>query len=217
MARDRHAVGELVVDGDKVRFTYLSNTPSFNAACKQGFDGYPGLPISETDEYADALSIFMRRLPNPGRSDYNAYFENFGLSPEANWTPLSRLAYTSARSVSDSFSITETFDGFEEPFEFIFDVAGFRHYIDAASTIHRQDTVQLQPEPNNPYDPDAIQVLTETNLLLGYINRLQAKKLLGWITTGSIQTEIYRLNGRPLYPRLFIFARITPNMVTQVA
>lgn len=214
--RRRHAVGELVAEDGGVRFHYLMDTPSFRAAQEDGFEGYPGiaLDIAPSD---DALAIFLRRLPNADRPDYYQFLQTFGLSPDAGWYGLSLLAYTGARLAGDSFSITETFDGFDRPFRYIFDVAGFRRFMEAATGLQAGDTVSLFHQFDNAHDQNAVQVLRENGECLGYINRLQSERLLQWQHMGSVSAEVFRLNGRPTYPRLFLMADVNPGKMAKAA
>lgn len=214
--RQRHAVGELVADNGGAYFRYLADTDSYKAAVNEGFEGYPGL-ILDAEPSVDALEIFLRRLPNPDRSDYDQFLQTFGLSPDAHWTGLSLLAYTGARMAGDSFSITETFDGFERPFEYIFDVAGFRRFTDESRGLKLRDRISLVHEPDNAYDNNAVQVVRDSGECLGYINRLQSKCLLHWQRQGSVSAEVFRLNGRPTYPRLFLIASINPGKFAKAA
>jgi len=215
-ARRRHAVGELVAVDGGARFNYLSETDSFRAARNEGFDGYPGLALDGSD-VSDALAIFLRRLPSPERPDYDQFLKTFGLSTDAGWSGLSLLAYTGARLAGDSFSITETFDGFDRPFRYIFDVAGFRRFIQNATDLQAGDSVSLVHQPENAHDTNAVQVLRESGECLGFINRLQSKRLLEWQQSGSIAASVYRFNGRPTYPRLFLLADVQPGRVAKAA
>jgi len=214
--RRRHAVGELVADNGGARFRYLSDTASFSAAVEDGFEGYPGIALaSEPSE--DTLAIFLRRLPNTDRPDYDQFLQTFGLSPDAGWSGLSLLAYTGARLAGDSFSITETFDGFDRPFRYIFDVAGFRRFMSAATDLQTGDNVSLVHQPDNAHDQNAVQVLRDTGECLGYINRLQSERLLHWQRAGSVNAQVFRFNGRPTYPRLFLIASVNPGKLAKAA
>jgi hypothetical protein len=216
-SRARHAVGELVARNGSVLFRYLTGTTGFDCALEEGFAGYPGLPLRLGGDYSDALDIFLRRLPHVGRTDYNSFLGTFGLSPDAPWTGLSLLAYTGARLASDSFSITETFEGFDRPFEFIFDVAGYRRRQENGAGLVGGETLRLVHEPTNTVDPTAVQVLRAGGELLGYISKLQSERVVGWVRAGVIQAHVFRVNGRPVYPRLFVMARIDPTAIARAA
>lgn len=214
--RQRHAVGEFVATDTGADFRYLIGSDGFTAAQAEGFDGYPGLNLDACAS-EDALAIFMRRLPSTDRSDYARFLETFGLSPQADWSDLSLLTYTGARLASDSYSITETFDGFDRPFRYIFDVAGFRRKTDNANGLQTGDPVILEHEPGNAHDPNAIQVLRQSRQCLGHINRLQCEQVLNWQNQGRVSAHVFRFNGRPVYPRLFLMADIVPGKIAKAA
>lgn len=209
--RDRFAVGEFRQSPDGVIFEYLPEE-MLQTARSQGYRSYPGLLPSAERTSSEALSVMMRRLPPRDRSDFPDFMRAFGLSPQADFSDLSLLAYTGARvkSDSDSFGITETFDGFDQPFDYVFDIAGVRHYLATLNATAEEDDVTFRHEANNDFDPRAIEVLNSRGLRLGYLNKLQAPKMLEWLATGSVVARVFRKNGRPDYPRLFVKAQITP-------
>lgn len=215
-SRNRYAVGELVADGTSARFTYLTDNESFRAAQAEGFEGYPGLPLGASHS-DDALQILRRRLPQADRDDFKVFLTTFGLSPTARFHDLTLLAYTGARLVSDSFGVSETFDGFGRPFQFIFDVAGFRHYLNNVEGVKAGDPICLVADPTNKHDSNAVCVVRDGERRLGFINRLQSQRVLEWLRADAIRTEIFRLNGRPQYPRLFILASIHPSRLAAAA
>lgn len=215
-SRLRRAVGVLVAYGSSARFAYLHERDDFRAARQEGFEGYPGLPLGSSG-YNDALKLLRRRLPQADRSDFRNFLETFGLSPGARFNDLSPLAYTGARLASDSFSITETFDGFDRPFNFFFDVAGFRHYLANAVDVGVRDEVSLVADTENSHDRSAVRIVRENGQPLGFINRLQSERVLGWMRSDAITTSVFRLNGRPEYPRLFVFARFQPKHLADAA
>lgn len=216
-SRIRRAVGELVAEGDGARFRYLIGTAPFETAIEEGFTGYPGLPLEAGATYSDALSVFLRRLPSAERSDYDDFLRTFGLSPKARWTGLSVLSYTGARLASDSFSFTETFEGFDRPFRFIFDVAGFRRREPDHSGLSVGEQVRFVAEPTNQFDPHAVQIQRCNGTQLGYVSSLQSARVAAWLREGEIDARIFRINGRPVYPRLFVLADVTPRKAVQAA
>ncbi len=203
--RDRMAIGELVQHADRVAFDYLPE--GVEAAREQGFDGYPGLTQEDGEA---AMRVLLRRLPPRGRGDFGEYLEAHGLAGQAELSDLSLLAYTGARIISDSdgFGVTETFEGFERPFRYPFEVAGYRHYRDAVAPLEPGDTMRLRRDDDNPKDPNAVEVVTAQGARAGYINRLQAPVLRAWMEGGEIALRVFRIGTRPAYPRLFVMADI---------
>lgn len=209
--RDRFAVGELRQTDDGVEFSYFSDDALISAR-EAGYRSYPGLLPTAHRTGAEGLSVLMRRLPPTDRSDFPDFMRAFGLDPDAGFSDLSLLAYTGARlkSDNDSFGITETFDGFTRPFDYVFDVAGVRHYREAMDTTPEGSDVFFRHEADSQHDAQAVEIVNEGGLRLGYLNKLQAAKMLQWMEQGQVSAHIYRKNGRPDYPRLFIEARISP-------
>ena len=216
-SRIRRAVGEIVAEGKGARFRYLKGTPAFQTALDEGFAGYPGLPLDIDQASSDALAIFLRRLPSRERSDYAEFLQMFGLSPKAYWTGLSVLSYTGARLASDSFSFAETFDGFDRPFRFIFDVAGYRRREPDHEGLRVAERVNFVPEPTNGFDPNAVQIQRQSGAQLGYVSSVQSARVAAWLRDGAIAAEIFRINGRPVYPRLFVLADVIPQRAVQAA
>lgn len=199
-----------------VSFEYLRDTSEFKIACDEGFNGYTGIPL-DRDDTSDAINTLGRRLLMPSRPDYAEYLARSGLSVEHNLSTLSLLAYTGAKLTSDSFSVSDTFEGFDRPFEYIFDVAGRRHSKEITPSPEIGEPVIFRPEPQNLYDGKAIELVNSGGERFGYINACQANSVNAWINEGSIEAKVFRVNGRVGYPRLFVFAHIIPNLKRKAA
>ncbi len=208
--RRRFAVAELVECGEGLEFSYR-NDQEFAFASDAGFKGYPGLALDNRHESSTATDVLKRRLPPRNRPDFKEFMERFGLSPEAHFSILSLLAYTGARLSSDSFGISETFDGFDRPFRYVFDIAGYRHYSEGELDLAENEPVLFRPETANPDDPNAVEVVRQNGARVGYINRTQTGPVLNWLAQGNIDARVFKLNGRSVYPRLFVMADIEPN------
>lgn len=207
--RDRWPVAELVQRENGVSFRYLDEV-ALSAAREAGFSSYPGLPIGSDKLSQIALTVLMRRLPPPNRPDFGDLLERFGLPADRIYSELSLLAYTGARLTSDSFSICETFDGFEPPFTYVFDVAGNRHYQQHYHDLEVGEPVSFEREPANQWDPEAIRLARGDGVTIGYVNRLQTGAVNQWLNEGEISASVFRVNGRAEYPRLFVRAEILP-------
>lgn len=209
-SRRRLPVAFLRDDGEGVSFEYLKDDASYRAAEEEGFRGYYGIPVDREDT-SDAIHTLIRRLPSKERPDYANFLGQFGLLPEHDLPPLSLLAYTGGRQTSDGFSFSDTFEGFDRPFEYIFDVAGRRHSIEATPQVVVGDFAEFREEPDNRFDPDAVEIVDSEGARLGYVNACQANAVKGWLKNGTITGSVFRVNGRPSYPRLFIKATIDPT------
>lgn len=215
--RDRHAVGELreLADGG-FSFRYLDED-DLEQARTAGFDGYPGLPQDTEISDTVAREVLMRRLPPRDRGDFGRLMERFGLVSDAPHTDLTLLATTGGRLTSDSFGVCETFEGFERPFAYVFDLAGYRHERSGDRLPIEGETVRFEPEPENQWDPDAVRICALDGTRFGYVNRLQARAVLDWLDDGPIEGDVFRVNGRVEYPRLFVQAVVNDGAVAQAA
>lgn len=205
--RDRCAVAELVQHQDHVSFRYF-DTEQLAGAVDASFLGDPGLPIGADNLDRLACDLLMRRLPPRSRADFGELLQRFGLSQDHEYSDLSLLAYTGARLTSDSFSICETFDGFSAPFTYVFDMAGNRHDQELDTALEVSEELFFQRETENEFDPNAIVVSRHNGETVGYVNRLQAEVVGGWLDNGSISASVLRVNGRAQYPRIFVEAEI---------
>lgn len=203
-------------DGNGVSFEYLRNTSDFQTAVDEGFNGYTGIPLDREDT-SDAINTLGRRLLMPERPDYGEYLARSGLRVEHGLSTLSLLAYTGAKLTSDSFSVSDTFEGFDRSFQYIFDVAGRRHAVDFTPSPQTGDTVIFRAEPDNEFDPHAVELVDTDGNRFGYVNTCQAQAVNRWLLGGSVEGQVFRVNGRAAYPRLFVFADITPKLARQAA
>ena len=210
----RYCVGRLRADpdSDDVIFSYLAKSEDFRQAKKNGFDGYTGIPLWHKGRDTSAFSLLQRRVPPPNRPDYKDYLARFGLNIADELPPLSVLAYTGARQIGNPFSIAETFEGFDTPFQYIFDLAGRRHYAPETPNAEQGDEVFFDAETDNQHDPLAVCLKDANGQRLGYINRCQVKKVQPWARANKItNARIHRVNGRRDYPRLFVMCDINPQ------
>ena len=199
-------------DSDNVVFNYLPESADFIQAKENGFDDYTGIPLWRKDKNSSAFSLLQRRVPPPNRPDFAEYLARFGLNIADNLNPLSVLAYTGARQIGNPFSIAETFEGFDAPFQYIFDLAGRRHYAPETSNAKQGDEVFFDAETDNQHDPLAVCLKDANGQRLGYINRCQVKKVQPWARANKItNARIHRVNGRRDYPRLFVMCDINPQ------
>ena len=214
--RDRFAVAELVQNGICLSFRYLDDQ-ELEPARQVGFTGYPGLPFGSPQLDRIAEEVLMRRLPPKERPDYGEFLERFGLPSDEYYPALTLLAYTGARMTGDGFSVCETFDGFEPPFTYVFDVAGSRHCKDLYNELKKGDRLRLEREPDNEHDPDAVRIVQIDGTKAGYVNRLQAKAVGRWLDDDGMSARVFRANGRIDYPRLFVRAEFAPKVEQLVA
>lgn len=156
-----------------------------------------------------AMEVLMHRLPPRNRRDFKEVLRRFGLPADRDYTDLSLLAYTGARLTSDTFSVCDTFDGFEPPFTYVFDVAGYRHHRrNSDEEATDGDQLWFVRERDNPRDREAVRINRADGSQVGYVNRLQSEKVGAWLDQYDIKASVFRINGRAEYPRMFVRAEI---------
>ena len=216
LVRDHHAVGELVrKKSGKVWFRYFDD---LEAARAQGFRGYPGLRLGRKANEKIGFEALRRRLPPDQRTDYGKILQKFDLPADLDRSDhLTLLAYTGARN-DDSFSICETFDGFERPFRFLLDLANIKRdgTYDVCAKLTPGEALTFKREPDNPHDPNAIKVVRAANEKekAGYVNHLQAEAVGRWLDEGEITASVFEFSGRSVDPRLYVNVNVSPYAAT---
>ena len=216
--RDHHAVGELVrTKSGRVWFRYFDD---LEAARAQGFRGYPGLCLGRKANEKIGFEHLRHRLPPEQRRDYGKIMQKFDLPADVDRSDhLTLLAYTGARHVNDSFSVRETFDGFDRPFRFLFDIANVRHdgTYNVCAKLSPGEALTFKHEPDSPRGPDAVKVVRAANEKekAGYVNHLQAEAVGRWLDEGEITASAFKFSGRSIYPRLFVNVNVSPCVAAQ--
>ena len=218
LVRDHHAVGELVrKKSGRVSFRYFDD---LEAARAQGFRGYPGLLVDRKVKANEKIGfeLLRRRLPPEQRPDYGKILQEFGLPADLDRSDhLTLLAYTGARE-DDDFSICETFDGFNKPFRFLFDLAKIKRdgTYEVCAKLTPGEALTFKREPDNPHDPNAIKVVRAANEKekAGYVNHLQAEAVGRWLDEGEITASVFEFSGRSVDPRLYVNVNVYPYAAT---
>ena len=219
LVRDHHAVGELVRKrSGRVSFRYFDD---LEAARAQGFRDYPGLFTDMKAKANDRIGfeLLRRRLPPEQRRDYGKILQTFGLPADLDrGDHLTLMAYTGARN-DDSFSICETFDGFDRPFRFLFDIANVRRdgTYDVCVKLAPGEALTFKREPDSPHGPNAVKVVRAANEKekAGYVNHLQAEAVGRWLDEGEITASAFKFTERSVYPRLFVNVNVSPCVAAQ--
>lgn len=210
----RFKVGELYPD----RFIYEPHDSADMQKAKNfGFKGFPAFSIDKL-EHKNPVEIFMRRCPPKDRSDYGVYLKSFGLNPDhadvKNLTDFALLGYCGAYVPTDPFNLVNPFLRVSSPFDFIMQVAGAHHTYfeshipqEASSLINQK--INVQPEPENEFDPYAVALYLTNGEKLGYVQKNLSKSFLEWNKQGLINTvEVCRTNGRPDHPYVYAYIQI---------
>ncbi len=214
--RKRFAVGELLLKGEECALRYLSGDEVARARAL-GFSGYPAFDFGQVEHRKGVLAAFMRRLPPRTRADFDAYKAQFRLQSGLSISDFALLAYTEAKLPSDGFAIVNPLTDVCGPCEFLLEVAGYRHYAGRLKEpLSVGQGLQFVAEPSNEWDPNAVRVEANSELV-GYVNRLQAAAFLRWIKQGVVDGFVERLNGNAAKPRLFTFVSVAGKRTDQAA
>lgn len=175
-SRRRYKIGILNYENNIYTFKYVN--PELNDAVLVGFKFFPGFEnINETYTSYELFANIETRLLNINRPDYLEILNHYGL--EKNSTKLEILKATKGRLITDNYEFVPCFDSNKLEF----DVAGTRHSLDIdkiVNTIHINDKLELELEPNNQYDKYAIKVIISKQnkrYHLGYVPRYYSLEL----------------------------------------
>ena len=218
--RQHWAVGILEGPEPQARFRYLAGE-EFRAInggrdpellCSHGFSGYPAFPGWEPDKPTviseSALAAFLRRVPTRQRSDFAQYLEGFRLRIRPDLSGLALLGLTGAALPSDGFTLVDPLDSSVGEQDVLLEVQGYRHNRTrgcAAPPIGAE--LQLIPERDNAHDPQAIRVCFGSELI-GYVARLQAPTVAGWLESRTISARVAKANGSAQRERLHMLMRV---------
>lgn len=178
ISRRRYKIGILTYDETKYSFKYVD--PELNDASKVGFKDFPGFGnIHQTYESNELFANILTRLPNKSRPDYLEILNSYNLEIDSN--ELDILKATKGRLLTDNFEFVPAFDYNKVEF----DVAGTRHCEDVKKCVEQNlinvnDKLELELEPTNKYDKNAIKVLFNKNgkiYHLGYVPRYYTEEL----------------------------------------
>lgn len=175
-----------------------------------GYQGYPAFSLRREIHTANVVETFLRRLPPRTRPDFLQYVGGFSIASNAKASDLALLALTGAKLPSDGFSLVDTLNPETTCCDIVFEVAGFRYYCDNESSPSVGDPVELIPEPQNPYDRDAVQIVW-SGRKIGNVNRLQARTVLLWLEEREITAEVCSVVHNSGMARASLFASIRPK------
>lgn len=175
-SRRRYKIGQLIFNENGYIFKYIN--PELDDAIKVGFNCFPGFEdINKEYNNNDLFVNIATRLPNPARPDYLEILNTYNLEKDSSKIDI--LKATKGRLVTDNYEFVPAFD--EKKIEF--DVAGTKHCPDVKkclNIISVNDKLQLELEPENQYDKNAIKIILNKNgnrYHLGYVPRYYSKQL----------------------------------------
>lgn len=200
-------VGLLDHDQHQYSFRYISG-----AMQVEGFRPFIGFG-SWSRVYTSSwlFPMFAQRVVNPKRSDYTRWLDVLGLPRDV--TPFEFLARCEGRREGDTVLVTAPPAVREQGrFSVEFLVAGVKYALrsdpDLASVLHdlrAGQTLQVVPEPENPKDELALQVMT-TSSALGWVPRMLCHSLHVALREAPLTATVLRSNGEdaPIHMRLLV-------------
>ena len=185
-SRRQFIIGKLSKNG-LYEFSYEYE---INEAIKAGFNALISFDdISKTYYSEDLFSPFASRLPDKKRKDIDKILDKYDMSEYDTYELLKR---SGARLPIDTLEFVDPI-----PLEVdkniirYFYIAGVRHYAgcegykcDDSIKLESNETLILELEPENKFDPYAIKVFDKKNNHLGYIPRYYSGELTSLINRG---------------------------------
>lgn len=192
-SRQQYIVGQLSKNG-QYEFQYCEEIES---AIADGFT--PLLCFPKLDELYTSeklFTIFTSRLPDKKRKNIHEILKKYGLAEFDEYMLLKR---SGARLPIDTLEFIDPIFNTDETVTRIFFMAGVRHYLNCegvncaeAVTLTRGDEVFLRSQPENEYDPNAVEVLDVSEKVLGYIPRYYSRSVTESLNSGiQIACHIY--------------------------
>lgn len=153
------AVGELERSEDGYSFTYCPGVT-------RPLHGMPDLAKTYISD--ELFPLFKHRVISPRRADHDDYLQDLNLDPSAS--PFEVLARSGGRSAVDTYELTPIPE--VGPVDILFLVHGIRHLDpleqEAVSQLKPGDELDLQPQPDNPHDAQAV-LVSRSGCRLGYV------------------------------------------------
>jgi len=208
----RFVVGEISNEGVASKLTYYDNADTAKAV-ELGFKGLTTYPFAPNKVWNGTVAdVLATRLPPNTRADYADFLRAYRISPQAaeKISALGLVANTTGNLVGDGFSFLPSFEGLQPPFEFAFDIAGFRHHgLKAYPNLTDLQGVEVSfaDDAENEYDSEAMWVDYQ-NQHLGHVPKGLNTALRALLPAHKIVASIERLNGTQERPNILVFVEV---------
>ncbi len=171
-SRSKFVIGTLTRNGH-YEFTYGEE---LEQAKKCGFTPLVAFPSFEKKYVEDTVfPTFSCRLPDAKRKDINRILADYGLK---EYDEFELLKKSGARLPTDTLEFVDPIFDEQAVVDRTFFVAGMRYYMkccgencNIVSPLLPGTELLLQREPDNQYDPYAVQIMTQDGMMLGYLPR----------------------------------------------
>lgn len=175
----QYIVGQLTKNG-QYEFQYGKEV---DLAIKAGFKPLVSFEDLEKIYKCDELfPVFSSRLPDRKRKDIDKILKKYGLK---EYDSYQLLKMSGAKLPIDNLYFIDPILNFDGEFEKSFFLAGVRHYLGCdgqecikAMTVTRGDEVFLEHDKENVHDVNAIRVVNENGVVLGYVPRYYTEAFL---------------------------------------
>lgn len=201
--RQKYHVGTLTKEKGVYRFDYTTDVKQrgLEAAQQAGFDQIFEFDLDQAPYESDQLfHFFAKRLPNKGRPSYKKLLSYLGLASDASsWDILLR---TKGRLGGDAYECIEPIEERLGSFHIPCFVEGVRYYDYREGKIPLEvgDSLTLVCEEDNPRDPHAVQVKTQSDHLIGYVPAVYSLYVSDAVKEGRLTNATIRHlnpNGPP--------------------
>lgn len=192
---------------DEYRFRYLRR-----ALLVPGFRPFLNFPDWRTDYRSERLfPLFAQRIMSPRRPDFQAFLRQLDLAPGA--TPWEQLARSEGRSSGDTIQVFPVpAVGADGSTTCMFLVHGVRYCNEGRlPPLVRGREVELVPEPTNPKNPLAVQVVVD-GAAIGWVPDLLLDYVRGVREAGSVRAVVQHVDGPEAPPHLRVLLRLEGSL-----
>ncbi|HEY1683169.1 MAG TPA: hypothetical protein VGG19_00270 [Tepidisphaeraceae bacterium] len=202
-SRSYYPIGRLISgvgpEGDLFEFAYIRGAIEAQADGFAPLLAFPHFDVAYRSR--ELFPFFSNRLMSSRRGDFPQYVEHLGLP--ANADPMTILSRGGTR-------ITDTFELFPLPqwdenvgcFQTVFWMHGFRHLPPQNQArvmqLRPDEELEARPEPSNGFDPNAMQLFSQNNILVGWVPRYLASDAVHLLQScGEFHVYVERVNQEP--------------------
>lgn len=193
--RRNYIVGKLSRN-DYFSFEYFGD---FVQAELHGWSKIEAFPEEKVYVSQTLFPVFSSRLPDRKRRDIDSILEKYGLK---EYDEFELLGKSEARLPIDTYSFIDPIFPADENIERFFFVMGIRHHAPCEGencsclpNIKVGGELYLEPEPTNLQDKNAIKIVTNEGILLGYVPRYYSPAIIERLEKGiSYSCRIVELN-----------------------